>query len=623
MRKKFSFMIAISIFLLLLVPSIGIAEVDEDVMEPGDTFIYEVTEFDVPWEDLLGGMEAPFPMEDFVLDLAGSTLGVKVMAVDANDGFYALNAYVVLGRSIEIPIPEESLTPDVEEIFGDAFIIPKGVGMGIGTPIPGSDFLEFIAEDFDGQYAGLPFYLDANEWSQYEDDLFDELAEQLEDAGVDLTTEEKEGEFIVTIEGHVGEGAELEYTTEYTTTEPWWWTEETSVYYPEPVGGPEIDADITLEVAWFASGDHAGVFKRVTGSFDGDIGDETNVEMNVEVAFESKRHNPLPDEILDEETITLEMAEATFDYTPEGWFDAHQDFKDQLDEMQDTIDDADGEDIFEFEVTDVDGCFYETDVSVYDGNNLEQMEEPLWWNGFIGSPCYDYGEWSSGPYRNWQLYPFSSNGIIPLIAPGITPDWDMWQASTLTISSIVELLEEAVTASEAEDALGDIGITLDKLDVTYEIRGNNEYKFFYFTGELDVVFDSTQAAEWPSEDPEEPYVEVTATIEMWLGYTTKGLIVSMGIDLLLDAMFEEFPFGSEWNEETYEYEPIYDDGSIQIEFNAEIVNKDIDNIPDPTKLPKDTEGEDGDGGGLPTPGFSIIPALVLVAAVSVIIKRRK
>ena len=138
-----------------------------------------------------------------------------------------------------------------------------------------------------------------------------------------------------------------------------------------------------------------------------------------------------------------------------------------------------------------------------------------------------------------------------------------------------------------------------------------------------LVFDSTEYVDWTSDDPEEPYAEVTVSFELWMGYTSDGLIASIGVDLKVDASIEEFPVGEDYNSETSEYTTTYADGTINMELNAEILNKDIDNIPNPTALPKDTEGEDGDGGGLPTPGFSIIPALILVAAISVFIKRRK
>ncbi|MFW9906549.1 MAG: hypothetical protein ACFFFH_19740 [Candidatus Thorarchaeota archaeon] len=619
MRKKYSFLITASLFLLVLVPTISLAEIDDSVMTPGDTFIYTVKDFDVPWEDLFGESDLMgYPIGNFVFDLSGSTFAVKVMGTDDSNGYYMLNPYVILGKDIEIPIPEESLTPQLEAVLGgDTLVIPEGVGLGMSDNIPGSDYLEFISANYEDDFPGIPFYFDANEWDQYKG-MFDDLAGVIEGANPDLelTTDENNGEFIVTIEGSVGGGAQ--YTT-YTTTEPYYTTGPYyTTPYPLPFGGPEMDGDILFEVAWFASGDHAGVFKRVKGSFDGDIGDISNVQMKVEASFDEKRYNPLPQEIRDEDTITLKMDSVTFTHDESGFFADNQDFQDQIGNMDNTLQDAEGQDMFVFDVRNVEGCYYETDIDVYEG----ESSNGVWWNGFIGAPGWK-DDWMEGPWKDWYIYASGGNGIIPLAAPGITPDWDMWQASTLAISSILDFVENAVTSSDAEAALGDIGVTLNQFDVQFEMRGNKDYKFFYFTGKLDLAFDSTQYVDWPSEDPEEPKADAKVNVEAWIGYTADGLIVSIGVNLDLVANFVQFPFSSEYNYDTSSYETYYDDGTLEMKLNAEVVNNDINDIPDPDNLPKDTEGEEGGGGGLPTPGFSVIPALILVAAISVIIKRRK
>ncbi|MFX0122373.1 MAG: Heimdall-CTERM domain-containing surface protein [Candidatus Hodarchaeota archaeon] len=629
MRKKYSFIIATSIFLLLLIPSIGMAEIDKDVMKPGDTFIYEVTKFDIPWADLMVDMESPIPLEGFVFDLSGSTLGVKVMAVDARDGFYALNYYVVLGESIEIPFPEDVLTTEIEEVFGTKFTIPEGVGIGLGSPIHpllymlfyGSDFLDFIESDFE-DYPGFPFYLDPNAWDDYED-MFDDFGADLKTAtGLDLTVDNEGDEFTVTIEGD-----NL---------------------------GPDSDIDVMAVIKWHRTGSYEGVFKSISADASAKLlmpgteeyttapwetqTEESSSEpisslpagvgsvedtISVEISFDNKRYNPLPKAILDEEIITLTMDTASISYETEDFFAEHPPVQDWLDEIEDQLDDAENEDFFEFEVLDVEGCYYETAISMYDGSRLQEMDGTVWWNGFVGSPGYK-DEWTTNSWDDWLIYPLMPFGIIPVLAPGITPDWDMWQASTYSISSIIEVLEKSITSSDSADELAAIGFTLDEFDLTYEMRGNKDYKFFYFTAEGDLSVDVSKApTEWFEDDPPTSgTADVTVTVEAWLGYTSDGLIVSMGADLMLDATFEDFPFGSDYNTETYQTEYYYDNGYIKMELTAEIVNEDIDDIPDPTALPKDTEGEDGAAGGI-TPGFSIIPVLVVFAAVAVIIKRRK
>ncbi len=638
MKKQIKLVIAVIIISGFLIPSIGTAEIDEDVITAGDTFIYDVVKCDAPWEALFE--ENPlFSMQDFVLDLSGSTLGVKVMGLDARDGFYALNTYIILGKAMQIPIPEDyptrSFEETVEEIFGDMIVIPEGVGIAMGSLITGSDFLEFIDSDYD-DFPGIPFYLDPNEWIEYED-MFEDFGDMLEDEiGIELTVENEGDEFRVTVEGE-----DL---------------------------GPDADIEIFVEVAWHRTGDYAGIFKDIsvqastkffvpqpeeydttepwwetseytTGWYGAPAGTgSTDDRITLEITFNRKKHNPLPDEILDEETIALEMDIATFSYEATDFFDNNDDFHDWFEEIEDLVDDAEGEDIFEFEVKDVEGCYYKTDISVYDGNNLEEMEDPIWWNGFMGSPSH-IDEWGEGSWEDWQIYPYSVYGIIPYIAPGITPDWNMWQASTLSISSPLEILEKAITSSDAEDALGDLGITFDDFDLAFEIRENRAFKFFYFTGEVDFVFDSTEYQDWSSEDLEEPYAEIKVTVEMWLAYTRQGLIAGMAVDLSLEANFEEFPFSSDYNYESYEYETMYDDGSIRLELNTKLKNKDFESLPDPATLPEyiqETTSESSSTGefsfessssGGPIPGISssltLIPVLMVLAAISVLFKRRR
>ncbi|MFX0206946.1 MAG: hypothetical protein ACFFDT_13245, partial [Candidatus Hodarchaeota archaeon] len=247
MRKRCSFLMAISILLLLMIPSIGMADIDEEVMTVGDTFIYSVKQFDVPWKDLFGDGDQSYPWDKLVLDLSGSTLAVKVMALDTFDGLYVLNSYVILGEAIHIPFPAN--TPEeVTDIFGDKIIIPDGVGIGIGQYIPGSDYL-----NIDG---GLPFYLDPTEWNTYKD-----LFEDLPVGNIDVNVTNEGDEFIVEFQGETGSGAQINTETTTTTTEE---SSEATTTEVVIVEGPNLGLDI--EVVWHREGKHAGIFKRVSGN---------------------------------------------------------------------------------------------------------------------------------------------------------------------------------------------------------------------------------------------------------------------------------------------------------------------------------------------------------------------
>ncbi|MFW9906843.1 MAG: hypothetical protein ACFFFH_21240, partial [Candidatus Thorarchaeota archaeon] len=207
--------------------------------------------------------------------------------------------------------------------------------------------------------------------------------------------------------------------------------------------------------------------------------------------------------------------------------------------------------------------------------------------------------------------------------------------STLSISSILDFVENAVTSSDAEDVFEDMGITINKFGIQYEMRGTKDYVFFYFAGEFSLKFDSTQTTDWPSEDPVEPKADANIDVEVWLGYTINGLIASIGVNLNVEANFEEFPFEAEYNYETYQYDNIYDDGAIMVKLIAEMKNKDIRDIPDPTSLPegiqKTSESSFREESSLVesseipviSPSFSLIPVLIILAAFSVLLKRKR
>ncbi len=617
MKRKYSFLIATGILMLLLVPSIGIAEIDDDVMTAGDTFIYKVTEFDVPWQDLIGDMGLMgFPIEELVVDLTGSTLAVKVMALDKRNGYYVMNPYVILGKDVEIPFPED-IPKNVTDIFGNKLVIPEGVGLGIGWTIPGSDYLEFIEDDYmTDDFPGIPFYFDANEWDQYEE-MFEDLQDELDamNIGVDLSVTREDDEFIVKVTGHVGSGAHLLSEPLSEPSSPY----ETAEYEP--------DFDVALEIAWHESGNNKGVFKRASGQISGDVLDnDEDLTLNIDISFVEKRHNPLPKQIDVDELITIEMDNASFSYDATGFLD-NENLTGQLDFIEDEVDDMIGEEIFEFEITDVDGCYYETTVEFYQGDDVQG----LWWNGFTGNPSYK-AEYGTGPWEDWQFSDLTgTGGILPLAAPGLTPDWNMWQASILSVSEILEVIEGTVTSPTAESDLADIGLTVNDFDMTYEMRANNDYKVFYFTGVVDVVWDTADWNGYPSKDPERPYADVMAEIDAWMMYTDEGLVAGIGLDVNVDADLENIPvhteYGSVYNENSgsYDWLPIetyYQNGSLTLDLTADLRNNDIEKLPDPSALPEDTRGENG-GGDLITPSFSFIPVLLMFAAVAVIVKRRK
>ncbi|MFX0185072.1 MAG: hypothetical protein ACFE95_18465, partial [Candidatus Hodarchaeota archaeon] len=534
---------------------------------------------------------------ELVLDLSGSTLGIKVMDTYSN-GYYLLDLYVVSGKAVSIPLPPQNasiipgpetetlVTPtpaEVYQIFGDSIDIPAGVGFSIGS-IPGSDFLEALAETEEDP--GIPFYLNPNEWNKYEAEIGAAIEEKAPGAAI-ITNQE-------------GSDFEIHLT------------------------GTEENVTIDLRIKWFREGDNAGVFKSISGTVDGDINNDTVDEfLEVSVEYDSKDYNPLPEFIQDRGELTLTMTKADFKFDREGSLFDDPAVSEQLLLIEDMILDLEGRDVMKYDIKSVRGCYYQTTQSQYDPNTggLSPMEGSTWWNGFTGFRTVQNTE-SFGSTYNGTV------GIIPTGAPGMTPDWDMWRASTKTVQGFLEVLEKQVEVWSGTTDFSNLGLTLDEFDTNYEMRYSGDIIFFYGNVTLDAGFDAANIPETyvPPNDSIlnilGPYLKNTTAIELdafgkfWISYTQKaGMLAGAGVLVNASLAVTDIPIvfpGSEGP-------PMYASGSLDIAADLEVQSDKVKKLPDPEDA--GTEPEEGDG--LFTPGFTVIPALMVIAAAVVFVKKRR
>lgn len=570
MRKKLTFLLTISFSLLFFIP-VSVNATTPANINPGDTFIYEISQWDVPFEDLVPiGEEAPFDMSQFVLDLTNSTLGIKVMNKYAS-GDYLLDFYVVLGRTIQIPVPEDS-PPELTNIFGSTFDLPAGIGIGIGS-IPGTDMVSML-EDSEAGLGGVPFYLDPDKWDSYET-KFNELNSDPEFGGTMTVTNEAGSDFSVEISGS---------------------------------GGPITSGSIA--VTWFREGDNAGVFKKIAGSLTGDFDNDTvTADQSVAVTceYKSKEFNPLPDFVLEVGDLTLTLEDVQFTYSKSGVFDDPTIDEGFL-QVKDTLLNMQGEEVLKFDITSVRGCYYNTLISGYDMDT--QTLVPLnsqgqWWDGFTGFPVQGETESISGT----DYFGFSI-GLIPLGAPGITPDWDMWQASTMSISSYIEIVEAGVEAAAGTVELADMGISLNTFDSLYEMRFSGEHTFFYTESSVDLSFTASDMADGVPEGLlATTAASITADQNFWLSYTDEGELAGLGFSLDASLSLTDFPTGNS-----------PESGTLDLSVAVELQSDKVSSIPDPEKAGTDPDAAGGDG---LTPGFTAVPMLMVIAAFAVFMKRRK
>ena len=540
---------------------------------PGDTFIYSVNTWDVPWGELIPPEEAPFDLAEFVFDLSGSTLGVKVMDTYSN-GYYMLDFYVELGKSIVIPLPTDDVDPMVTDIFGTEFILEKGVGLAFGS-LPGSDMTELIAgteESF-----ALPFYLNPTAWSDYETEL-----EALgEDPDVTVTvTNEVGSDFAVSVSG----------------------TTEESV-------------DITLAASYFREGENAGIFKSISGEVDGDVtGDGTSNHLEVALEFSEKQVNPLPSHTINKNDLVLKLSTAEMDYTVDGFSTSlRSEINSGLAAIQAFVETYEGLDVIKFDVEDVTGCYYNTRIEVLNPETdiMEEAVEELWWNGFTGMPVTD--QTGDIPYTSWT----PSFGIIPFFAPGITPDWDMWSGPTRTISEINEIVEKALEAFFDEEEVKDLGLDLQAFDSVYQLRESGDIMFFYSEGKVNLDWNADQM-----EGATEAGIKTTATLSLeissnsWLAYSKAGLLAGAGGEVSASITATDIPWGS-----MIEGGSAEETGSIVFSANLELQSDQVSSIPDP-EVADPVAGGDPPGGGL-TPGFEYISPLLVLTAAVVLLRKRK
>ncbi len=539
-------------------------------IDPGDTFVYKVSTWDVPWEELIPAEEAPFDLADFVLDLSGSTLGIKVMDTYSN-GYYMLDLYVVLGKTIVIPLPEDT-DPQIIDIFGTEFQLTEGVGIGLGS-FPGSDMTELLAGTEDS--FGLPFYLNPNSWSDYQTEL---EALGSTDATVTVTNEA---------------GSDFEFDMSGTTSD---------------------GVDISLTVAWFREGDNAGVFKSITGTVDGDLtGDGTSNHLGIGLSFDSKQVNVLPTEVRNLNDMVLSFTTADFTHSVTGFSAAVSDqIDDSLVYAADTVTDLDGMDVIKFDVEEVSGCYYNTRIEVYNPESemMEEVVEELWWNGFTGQPVMDQSEYMMImlPYTPWT----TSIALIPNLAPGITPDWDMWAASTISISQVNEIVEKSLEAFFKEEEVKDMGLDLNTLDSVYQLRESGNINFFYGETKLDLDWNAGQMEGATAAGiPADAKLAVDLTASSWLAYTKDGLLAGAGVELSATVEAVNIPADAGATET----------GTIALDVNIVLQSDLVSSIPDPEDA--DPVAGGNAGGGDLIPGFEFITSLMVITTVVAVIKKKR
>ena len=610
MKKIRSFLLITTLafsFFLILAPVQGRL----DGLTVGDTLIYKVSDWDFPIEALFvtEGEDQPFDPNDFILDFSGSTLAFKIME-KGTDGYYSANAYAILAKAVQIPIPDYPDNPEddmLSDIFGETITIPKGVGIGIGATLTMSDLQEMIDDTDPGNfyyYGGFILYLDSGEWDKYEEYFTGLTRNDTDSSGYDS------------------------FKADVIRTSSTFTVEITSEYYyssDDPEYGHTSHSISVTRSSWHISGSNAGLLKEQSQSMEYQVtytgtyyteNDYSDVDytLGLGITYDSRANKPLPVEIVSQQDITLKVESASANYTATGFFDDEY-FKQGLDYIIGNLTAAVGKDFVEYDVVDVQGCYYETDIYNYDAatQNLVKQEGSVWWNGFTGNPTFPES-YSLSPLTYWYG---SSIAMVPY-SPGITPDYDMWRATANSIEAGMQIITTAVTSTTGQTEINKQGVTVNSIDLHSELRALGNYKYIYFYGDIDFSYDSNDVdvenrdSSWIADQ----VFNFNLELNVWSSYSLTGLLAGYGLNTNFTVDLTNWMVGETWDGSSYV--PTLDDGAFSFAIDAKLQNKQISDLPDASEAKKDTGGD----GGL-IPSFELLTGLAVMAIASVIIRRKR
>ncbi|MHA2297544.1 MAG: hypothetical protein ACXAEU_04290 [Candidatus Hodarchaeales archaeon] len=477
--KKIAGLLLIGTMFLMVLPSLAIPTAIDGI-SAGDTIKYKVNEFQFPLDILSEGTGyTPLDLEGLEFDLAGSTIAIKVMQKYPSN-YYLLSGYFILGKSITLPISDNPENEEIRDILGNTIVLPAGIGLGISTNIPGSDWLD--------DRVGVPFYLDP--------EAFEEVENRFESMSV--------LQFNATI------------TTDFTLE----------------VNFEAEGSSATAKIVWFGEGEAAGFVR--SASMEITYGDDT-FKMNI--VYDSMENNLIPQEVRNKETINLEIEKAEATYAVTDDLDTAI-VKTTLDGVKNVLDDLVGEEVARFIFTNHEGCFYEADTYIYnmESGELEKTGEGTWYDGFSGTPTYR-DSWNSeyDQYYSSIFFPMSTSIFTTFfpIAPAITPDFTKWGGSVKTIDTLIQILVSSALSSNAKGILSDAGVTINTLSTKMENRRSGDITYFYLSGNANIDYINPNNTDQTAGG--------TLNYDVWIAYTSAGLLAGAGTRASIDIALTDSP----------------------------------------------------------------------------------
>lgn len=313
----------------------------------------------------------------------------------------------------------------------------------------------------------------------------------------------------------------------------------------------------------------------------------------VEISFSSKENNPLPVTVGDNIELILDTAQADITGSGPIWEGLNQT---QIDEGIAEYEALEGIIVEKAVVEYVFGTFYGCGVYAYNmvTEALEKVPNlVVVYNGFQG--CIQISQpnqFPSGPD-----YTF----IGGILAPWITPDWDIYEGHAMLYNTFI--------GTYLVDIIQLMGIEVDEavyhsIAGSFELEQKKDYYYFHESIQTDYEENLSYTSIISIMNPMQLYEEgmhLQVDEEAYICYTETGVAASFHIKADVDLEY--------YDTENATAEDI---GTINANIEIKIRNTDYN----PPELIR--------GGILPGFNwFAVIPALFIVATVSVIIRKRK
>ena len=558
------FLMILSIFTTTVSP--GHAALDG--LHEGDTISYTVMKANIPLNEIFPNDTYGVDWSKAQFDLTGSTIGVKVMKTFPSTGNYILNAFFILGNNLVIPLPNATAN-GTQDILGSEFTLPAGVGYSLGNALPGSNLVSYINN---GSFSGIPIYIEPSNTANYKNYL----------------------------------DTESSTFTNATIT-----TTDSSTTFQVVANYQDSNNTLTFTLKWYKTGSNAGLFQ----SFDmtGTVKNNYSQLVNVAFAFQfkSKENVPLPIEIVNKQSQVLTFDKVGLDLSWSGPFfnqlmidnnfnqTSYNELRNQLQSYQ-------GQDYIKYDITDIQGMYYETYFNIRDINkNTYSPLVATWYNGFTGDPtdyesiCAQTSGCSTG--SNQAIF-------MPLMAPAITPDWTIWSANMNTVNAVLQEITTNLLSSSVATNLTTYGIKIDQLTTQVGVNDVSNLKDFAIQLNLKGSYDASQAnsSNLPTNFDGSEKASLDSSIKIWEDYSETGLLAGYGVSANATVSVTNMPINS-----TFRGDGTFSVGAILGFKNNYVYSILTSSTTTSSSVP-----------GI-SPGFETVPLLLVLVLIPVISKRKR